>query len=464
MRAMAPRITVIGGGSYHWAPRILTDLANTASLQASEVVLHDVAPERASRMASLGADIARRRAIPLTVTAEPDRRQALTGAEFVVTSFSVGGFDSMRHDLEIPERYGIVQPIGDTVGPGGISRALRSVPVLLDIARDVEDVAPDAWFVNVTNPLTALCRAVTRETACRTVGLCNEFVGATFVLSLLFDCGLHDVDAVLGGVNHYPLATSLTVAGDDGFARLHALLDDPERARTEGIWMDPLPAAMEYEKVTPGERWTKADILANNAVRVELFRRFNVFACSGDHHSTEFFPGFVHARNEFGRAWKVHVYRLAKHMADAKDDVAHYEAIRDADDVPALPSGELVAALIDALVTGRTRHIPVNLPNAGNVTNLPDGAVVEIMGEIADGEVRGRDRTTVPGVMGEWLRRVHVSQELTVEAALTGRRDLVLEAMLADPSCAVLAYDDVVAMTDELLAATAPWLPQFAGT
>jgi alpha-galactosidase len=151
-------------------------------------------------------------------------------------------------------------------------------------------------------------------------------------------------------------------------------------------------------------------------------------------------------------------------MADAKDDVAHYEAIRDADDVPDLPSGELVAALIDALVTGRTRHIPVNLPNAGNVTNLPDGAVVEIMGEIADGEVRGRDRTTVPGVMGEWLRRVHVSQELTVEAALTGRRDLVLEAMLADPSCAVLAYDDVVAMTDELLAATAPWLPQFAGT
>ena len=141
--------------------------------------------------------------------------------------------------------------------------------------------------------------------------------------------------------------------------------------------------------------------------------------------------------------------------------MAFYEEMRDAPDVTRMPSGELVAMLLDGMVTGDTRQLPVNLPNDGNVTNLADGAVVEIIG-VADGSgVRGRDRTTVPGVMGEYVRRVNVAQEWTVEAALTGDRTLVLEAMLADAMATQIAYDDVVAMTDEMIAATAPWLPQF---
>jgi alpha-galactosidase len=141
-------------------------------------------------MEELGEEIARRRGIPLKVRGESDRRTALTGADFVITAFSVGGFESMQHDIEIPRRFGIRQPIGDSVGPGGIMRALRSIPVLVAIARDIEAVAPNAWLVNVTNPLTALCRAVTRETAVKTVGLCNEWVGCSWALSLLFDSGM----------------------------------------------------------------------------------------------------------------------------------------------------------------------------------------------------------------------------------------------------------------------------------
>ena len=454
-----PRIVCIGGGSYHWTPRILTDLANTPTLVDAEVVLYDIDLARAETMAELGQAIATRRGIGLTVRAEADRRPALAGADFVVTSFSVGGFDSMRHDLEIPERYGIVQPIGDSVGPGGIMRALRSIPVLLDIAHDVEAIAPDAWLLNVTNPLTALCRAVTQETACKTVGLCNEFVGATFVLSLLFDCGLHEIDAVLAGVNHFPIATALTVRGSDAFEPLRALL------RGEGIesalWMEP-PPAMGWEKVSSGPHWTKGDVLANNAVRVELFRRFGVFVCSGDHHSTEFVPGFVHEANDHGANRRVHIYRLARHMADAAEDVTDYEALRDAEDVSTMPSGELVVSVIDALNGGRPRRLPVNVPNRSNVTNLPEGAVVEVMAELDESGVHARDNATVPGVMGEWLRRVNIAQELTVEAARSGDAELVLEAMLADSAGAALGYDDVVAMTDEMLTATAPWLPQFA--
>ena len=120
----------------------------------------------------------------------------------------------MQHDIEIPQRYGIRQPIGDSVGPGGILRALRSVPVLLDIARDIETVAPDAWFVNVTNPLTALCRSVTRETNGED-GRSVQRVGRRYVEpEPALDCGMHDLDPVLGGVNHFPLATSLRVNGE----------------------------------------------------------------------------------------------------------------------------------------------------------------------------------------------------------------------------------------------------------
>jgi alpha-galactosidase len=458
---VSARITIVGGGSYHWAPRLLADFANTPSLTDVDVVLHDLDAARMTRMEELGNEIVRRRAIPMRVRAEADRRAALAGADFVITAFSVGGFDSMQYDIEIPQRYGIRQPIGDSVGPGGVLRALRSVPVLLAIARDIEAVAPDAWLVNVTNPLTALCRAVTRETDVKTVGLCNEWVGCVWMLSLLLDCGMHEVDPVLGGVNHFPLATSLRIGATDGFARLRAVLNDPESAATAPIWMDPPPAA-HWEKVAPVDFWTKLDVIENNRVRLECFRRFGVLAGSGDHHAVEFMPGFVHPANDYGRGWRVRHYGMEGHRRDADDDVVFYEEMRDAPDVTRMPSGELVAQLLHGMVTGDAQALPVNLPNAGNVTNLGDGAVVEIMGFADAAGVRGRDTTMTPGVMGEYLRRINVAQEWTVEAALTGDRARALEAMLADPLAAQLSYENVVAMTDEMLTATARWLPQFA--
>lgn len=458
---MTARITIVGGGSYHWAPRLLADFANTPSLTDAEVVLHDLDAERMKRMEELGNEIARRRNIAMAVRAEPDRATSVRDADFVITAFSVGGFDSMQHDIEIPQRFGIRQPIGDSVGPGGIMRALRSIPVLLEIARDVEQNAPNAWLVNVTNPLTALCRAVTRETSVKTVGLCNEWVGCTWALSLLFDSGMHEIDPVLGGVNHFPLATSLRVGNDDGFERLRALLTDVDALADAPIWMDP-PERAEWTKVSAAPHWTKLDVVANNRVRFEMFRRFGVLPGSGDHHSVEFMPDVVHPGNDYGREWRIHHYGMPGHRRDAKDDIVFYEEMRDAPDVSRMPSGELVATLLDGMVTGNARALPVNLPNEGNVTNVPDRGVVEVMGVADASGVRARDTTTVPGIMGEYLRRVNVAQEWTVEAALAGNRDLVLEAMLADAMATQLAYDDVVAMTDEMLAATARWLPQFA--
>lgn len=455
-----PRIAIIGGGSLHWSPRLLADFCNTASLTGSHVVLHDLDHGAAVRMASLGTAFAGRRRADLRVEANADLATAVRDSDFVISAFSVGGLESMRFDLEIPERFGIRQPIGDSIGPGGINRALRSVPVIIDMARATAEHAPGALFVNVSNPLTALTRAVARESRVRVVGLCNELVGLRFQLSLLFDVPMQEIDFVVGGVNHFPIVTELHLGTDpNGFDRLRAALHTPP---TGPLWMQP-PPAMHWRHAagSPGREFTKVDVLANLAVKLELFRRFAVLPGANDHHIVEFMPGFAHPDNDHGGPWRVRHWGIDGHTADGADDIARYEAARDADDVSTMPSGELVADLLDSLVTGRRRSVPVNLPNAGQVTSLPDGPVVECIGVVDATGVRARDVTAIPGILGEYVRRVSVSQELTVEAALTGDRDLALAAMLADPLAGRLAYEHVVTMTESLLAETAHWLPQF---
>ena len=458
---MTPRITLVGGGSTHWTPRLLSDFANTKSLQDAVVTLVDVDPDSLPPMLDVADHLAKcRPGLGLSVSATTDLDAGLDGADYVVAAFSVGGFATMRHDLEIPARYGVRQPVGDSVGPGGISRALRSVPVLLNIARAVERRCPDALLLNVTNPLSALCRAVTRETGVRTVGLCNEVVGLQFVVSLLLDADLRRVDPVVAGVNHLPLVTGLTVDGADGFARLRRLLDD-EDAHAEPVWLTPLPPAMHYRKVTPGPTWTKADVIGGNRLKLELFQRFGVLPGSADTHVAEFFSGFVTPESDYGRDWSVHHYGLAGHIADKWGDEQGVADLLAGDEISPSPSGELVAPLLDSLQRGVPRPMPMNLPNTGQVQNLEDGVVVECIGVATDGAIRPRDTVRVPSILGEMLRRVAGAEELTVEAALNGNPTTVLEAMLADPMSGRLPYEHVVAMTDELLAATRPWLPQF---
>lgn len=458
---MTPRIAIIGGGSVHWTPRLLLDFVNTPSLAESQVVLMDTAPESLPPVQQLADHIAALGSGGLRTTVTTELEAALDGAQFVITGLSVGGFDAMRHDLEIPDRYGLPQPVGDSVGPGGISRALRSVPVTVGIARAMERRCPDALLVNVSNPLTALCRAVTRETTVSTVGLCNELVGLTWAMSLLFDVGMHEVDPVVGGVNHLPLITALSIGGSDGFTMLRSVMDQPVTALDDSIWMEP-PAGSHWRKVSTGEKWTKGDVVANNRLKLELFRRFGVLPGSSDTHVAEFFPWFVTEASGFGDEWCVHHYGIDGHRADKETDEADLATLLVSQELPPWGSGELVSPLLHAIVSGDERHLPVNIPNTGQVVGLGHGPVLECMGVANASGITPRDRVHVESVLGECLRRIVYSQELTVEAALTGDRTLVLAAMLTDQMAGRLPYEHIVALTDDLLAATAPWLDQFA--
>jgi alpha-galactosidase len=387
------------------------------------------------------------------VTATTDQRAALVGADYVIVTVSTGAFASMRHDLEIPERYGIKQSVGDTVGPGGVMRALRNIPVLVGIARDMADVCPDAWLLNITNPMTTLCRAVTHETPVKTVGLCHEVTGAQFTLSQLLDANFVDFDLTITGVNHLPIVTKITVDGEDGFDRLRGLLADTDRRGDEPAHMPP---------GVPDFGVTKRDVLRANQVKFGLFERFGVLPAAGDRHLVEFFPGFLTEASGWGERWGVALTTIADRERDQQnfvDDLARQRALTE---VPTMPSGEMVAPVIDSFLRDRPRNLPLNLPNTGQCLDLPPAAVVEAICTVDAAGLRGRDEATLPPLLAEWVRRIVAAQEATVAAALTGDRDRVVDAMLLDPLAGRIDFDHVEAMVDDMLHATAPWLPQFA--
>jgi alpha-galactosidase len=330
----------------------------------------------------------------------------------------------------------VMQSVGDSVGPGGIVRALRNIPVFLELARNMEALCPDAWMFNLTNPMTTICRCVTRETSVKTVGLCHEIAGAQFALSQLLDANFMEMTPTVAGVNHLPFVTALDVGGTDGFERLREVLERDDAS--------------------------KADLIRQHRVKLELFSRFGVLPGAGDRHVVEFFSGFLTEESEWGQRWGVHLTTIEERELGQAHHVRQFEQMLAADTVSEWPSGEMVAPVIRCLELDETGWFPLNIPNRGQVADLPDDVTVESIC-VADGKgLRGRDEVRLPPTMAECLHRVSASQELTVEAAVTGNRDKVVEAMLLDPLAGRIDYDQVGEMTDEMLAATSAWLPQFA--
>jgi alpha-galactosidase len=312
--------------------------------------------------------------------------------------------------------------------------------------------------LNITNPMTTLCRAVTREARIKTVGLCHEVAMTRYTLSMLLGADYRDLDLTITGVNHFPVVTELQVRGEDGFAPLRDLLDHAEERASELLEID-LPDGLDDDVLA---QLTKGPVLGSNKLKFELFRRFGALPAAGDRHLAEFFPGFLTEESDWGASWGVHLTTIEDRERSQHEYVDQLDDMLTMDEVPTMPSGEIVAPLIDSFLTGTRREFPINVPNAGQCPDLPADVVVESIGVADAGGLRGRDHAVAPPALAETLRRVSAAQELTVEAAVSGSREKAFEAMLADPLAGRIDFEQVAAMTEELIDATKPWLPQFA--
>ncbi len=298
----------------------------------------------------------------------------------MVVNISTGGFESMRHDLEIPARYGIRQSVGDTVGPGGISRALRNIPVFVDIARDMEAVCPDAWMLNLTNPMTTICRAVTRSSTIQTIGLCHEVTLAQFILSLLLDRSFLEITATIAGVNHLPVITNLDVGGEDGFGLLRDLLDHESERAGEPLSTE-FAAGLGHEKVSEGGEWTQAATCCT--------RTGSSWSCSAASGcspqpatatSSSSSRGFLTEESGWGERWGVKLTTIEERETGgpASTSTSSTSSSRPTRSTTC-PSGEMVAPVIMCHELDQPGWFPLNIPNRGQVADLPDDVVVERM-------------------------------------------------------------------------------------
>jgi alpha-galactosidase len=436
------RVCIIGGGSYNWSPTLLQDLAATPELTGT-IVLHDLNHSAAEEMCQLGQQLMAAADSGFVVEAEADPRAALRGADFVIVTITTGGLEAMRHDLEIPLRYGIVQSVGDTVGPGGLARALRNVPVFAELARTMTEVCPDAWLLNLTNPMAACVRALTKTSAIKTVGLCHEMFGIRRVFSQIFEAAADEIELQIAGTNHLTWVLAASVRGEDGLELLRTFVANggeiPVRRRDEAH-MRPFE-----------DHWR---------VKLALFAIYGFLPAAGDRHVAEFFPFFLHQEPGDGaEPWVVPttVELRRKMVGAARDQVRAW-----LDGTVPLPKGrsqEEVVDVVRALTTGEPHTIIANLPNRGQIDNLPREAVVESRAVVMANDIQPVSVGALPtGVLATVQNHV-ANQELIVEAALTGKRDLVLQAFLGDPL--VRDIRSAPRLVDELIEANAAYLPAF---
>jgi alpha-galactosidase/6-phospho-beta-glucosidase family protein len=451
--AVSTQVTIVGGGSYQWAPELMADLFGTPSLAGMHLVLEDIDPEPLPKMEALARKLDHALEAKATVSTTTDLNAALDGADFVIVCISTGGFRSMAVDLDVPAAHGVTQTVGDTVGPGGINRALRNVPVLVGIGKAMEEHCPDAWLLNITNPMSCLTRAVCRETRIKTVGLCHE-VG-NFCMDLAIACGrpFEAVSASVTGVNHFPVLTSLQVDGRDGFDVLSDIVEEVGGLES----LRPVPGRPEAEK------FSKRDFAERHLFKLTLLDRWGTFPAAGDRHIAEFVSFALTPESEWGAQYNIGLSPISRREQHQAEYVADVDAwLAGTKDLQTWQSGELPSPMIEAMLTGDPFEAPVNIPNTGQAPGLPHDAVLESICVIDADGIRGRDVSVLPPPYHEIVRRHVATQELTVEAALTGSRRLAAEAFALDALAGRGDLRDMDAMVDGLLAGTAEWLPLFA--
>ncbi len=426
------KIAFIGAGSTVFARNLLGDILAHDELANSEIALFDIDRERLATSELVARRVADTLGAPAKIVATTDRRAALDGADYAINMIQVGGYDPCTiTDFEVPSGFGLRQTIGDTLGIGGIMRGLRTIPVMLDMCADMEELCPDVWFLNYTNPMAINCRAVGRASNIRTVGLCHSVQGTAFELSIDLGIPYREIQYLAAGINHMAFYLRFEHDGEDLYPALQRLA-------------------------------VSGNVPVHNKVRYEIMRRFGYFVTESSEHFAEYVPWFIKRDRpdlieEFNVPLDEYPRRCIEQIADWEDERIRLEA-GEAFDVK--PSFEYAATIIRSIETGKPRVIYGNVPNDGLIDDLPSGCTVEVPCLVDGAGVQPTRIGTIPIQLAALMRTNVNVQELTVEAALTGRRDHVYHAAMLDPhTAAELDIDQIYALVDALLAAHGDWIP-----
>ncbi len=440
---MKEKFVLIGAGSAMFTRGMVADLIQRG--WECDLALVDIDPEALAVAEGLTRKMIEARKSPITLTATTDRREALRGATAVICTIGVGGRRAWEQDVFIPRKYGIYQPVGDSVMPGGTSRALRMINAMVAIAEDVLDLCPNALFFNYGNPMGPVCRGVRRATGANMVGLCHGVFHVAHHLSHVLGADPSRINYSAVGMNHLTWFTEVRIDGRDAMPRLMQIAD---------------------EKIGQlGEHGPdELDVFS-----WQMMKLFGAFPAVLDRHITEFFPQFFRSGDYYGKKLGVDAFSFEGTIAggDAIFEEMKEVAASDqplSEDFFELIGGEheQVMEIIENIRTDAGRIYSANLPNTGQVPNFPLDAIVEGPA-VADGSgMRPIVQPPLPaGIVGTLATRL-AWVETTVEAALEGSRDKFVQALVLDGS--VESLDTAEKLADELLAAQAEYLPQFRCT
>ena len=459
-----PKIAFIGAGSTVFAKNLIGDILSFTELADSQITLHDIDAGRLHTSQIVGHKVAQALSAQPTIQATTDHRRALEGADYVICMIQVAGYKpGTVIDFEIPKKYGLRQTIADTLGIGGIMRGLRTIPVLRDICRDMEELCPGALFLNYVNPMAINCWALSRATSIQTVGLCHSVQGTAAELARDIGVALEEINYLCAGINHLAFYLRFERNGEDLYPLIHRVMEEGR-------------------------------VPAKNRVRYEILKRLGYFVTESSEHFSEYVPWFIKrdrpdlidtfnipldeyiTRCEFQIAtWEAMRTRLEDEDISFRVEVDNQEqektpmdgSVRDMERIlkrilTVRRSQEYGARIIHSMETGTPRVIYGNLSNHGLIDNLPQGCCVEVPCLVDKNGVQPtRIGSLTPHLSALMQTNINV-QALTVEAALTQQRKHIYHAAMLDPhTAAELSLDQIWSLVDKLIEAHGDWLPAY---
>ncbi len=428
------KITFIGAGSTVFARHLIGDILSFAELVDVDIVLYDIDASRLCESLAVGQKIKEQLGVPARITTTTDRRAALDGADFVINMIQVAGYKpGTVIDFETPRKFGLRQTIADTLGIGGIMRALRTIPVLSEICKEMERLCPDGLYINHTNPMAMNCWGLSRLSKIKTVGLCHSVPYTAQELAVDIGVPVEEIDYLVAGINHMAFYLKFTRNGED---------------------LNPLIRKVVEEGRVPDR----------NRVRYDIFTRLGYFVTESSEHFAEYVPWYIRS----GRQDLIERYNipLDEYLHRCEKQIAEWKALsvelQDQDKkIPIKRSVEYTSHIIHAMVTGKPAAIYGNVSNDDIISNLPDGCCVEVPCLVDRNGIQPIRIGAIPPHLAALMQTNINVQALTVEAIVTGRKEHIYHAAMLDPhTSAELDLDQIWVLVDDMLKAHGDWIPE----